>query len=133
LLAARPSPRRVLTTLGASLRDARAAIERTVSSVAVGLQQEAKAMRDVLATPRDNGQRDGRITKLTLPTRDMRGRAKFDLLGCRRVLLAAWTHRLRESRRSGAASIGDQSAVPVQKSAAGAQKRLASVGALLAE
>jgi transposase len=64
-----------------------------VETFAAGLQQDGAAVRAALTSPWSNGQAEGQITKLQITklkmmTRQMYGRANFDLLR-RRILLAA--------------------------------------------
>ena len=80
--------RRAPTLLKLWIRDAGASGVQAVATFAAGLQQDGPAIRVALATPWSNGQSEGHITKLKLLKRQMYGRADFDLLR-RRVLLVA--------------------------------------------
>jgi transposase len=56
--------------------------------LAAGRTQDVAAVTAALTTPRSNAQTEARVTKLKLLTRQMYGRASFELLR-RRVLPAA--------------------------------------------
>ncbi|GMU03750.1 ISL3 family transposase [Corallococcus caeni] len=68
------------------LGDARTCGVRAVETFAEGLEQDGDAVRAALTSPWSNAQAEGQITKLKLLKRQMYGRANFDLLR-RRVLL----------------------------------------------
>jgi len=60
---------------------------RAGETFAVGLEQDAAAVRAALMTPWSSGRAEGQIEKLKLLERQTCGRASFELLR-RRVLLA---------------------------------------------
>ena len=70
------------------LDEARSCDVRAVETFAVGLLQDAAAVRVALVAPWSSGQAEGQINKLKLIKRQAYGRASFELLR-RRVLLAA--------------------------------------------
>jgi transposase len=70
------------------LDEARTCGVRSVETFANGLEQDGGAVRAAPTTPWSNAQSEGQITKLKLLKRQMYGRASFDLLR-RRVLLVA--------------------------------------------
>jgi transposase len=77
-----------LRTFGAWLEEACSCGVAAVERFAAALQQEAAAVRAALTLPWSSGQTEGHITKVKLIKRQMYGRANFDLLR-RRVLLVA--------------------------------------------
>ena len=54
-----------------------------LETFAVGLRQDAAAIRAALETPWSNGQTEGQVNRIKLIKRQMYGRAKFDLLRLR--------------------------------------------------
>lgn len=79
-------PTRSCRPFEAWLGEARACGMRAVETFAEGLEQDGDAVRAALTFPWSNAQAEGQITKLKLLKRQMYGRANFDLLR-RRVLL----------------------------------------------
>lgn len=77
-----------IATFKSWLNDALKSGVPAVTTFAVGLQQDAAAVKAALTKPWSNGQTEGQVNKLKLLKRQTFGRAKFDLLR-RRVLLAA--------------------------------------------
>jgi transposase len=56
-----------------------------VSSFAVGITKDQRAVAAALVQPWSNGQTEGQITRLKLIKRQMYGRAKLDLLQARLI------------------------------------------------
>ena len=83
---ARPIPR--CPAVDRWLKDAGGCGIPAVASFAKGLQQDHAAVRAALTTRWSNGQAEVQITRLKLLKRQMNGRANFDLLR-QRVLLVA--------------------------------------------
>ena len=71
-----------------------------LASFADGLSRDYAAVRAALVEPWSSGQAEGQINRLKMLKRQMYGRAGFELLR-KRVLCATWSHKVRESRRSG--------------------------------
>lgn len=58
-----------------------------METFAMGLRQDAAAVRAALETVWSNGQTEGQVNRLKLIKRQMYGRAKFDLLRLRVLAL----------------------------------------------
>ena len=81
-------PEAALKELDTWLTDARTAGVRAMETFAAGLEQDGAAVRAALTTPWSNGQAEGQVTRLKLLKRQMHGRAGFDLLRRRTLLVA---------------------------------------------